>query len=92
MSMDVFQAYVQGYADRLFDQQTIAVQTGYWAAYYTNSKHPKSVNRIIEGLQKEHNKQKKRPKTHVERPDVDVEAFLAQEEQFKRRLKQAGGG
>lgn len=89
MSFDMVQACIAGYSDSLLDQSMIAVQTGYWAAYYTGAKHPKPVARISEDMIKAHNAKKDAArKAAAPRPDVDVEAFLAMEEQFKARLKQ----
>ena len=85
MSLDVFEAFVSGYSDRLLDSQLLAVQSGYWAAYYTNSKHPKPLKQILESMVMKHVCTLK-PSSSAPKPDVDVEAFLAQEERFKKKL------
>lgn len=80
MSLEVFQACTRGYSDRLFDQQLIAVQQGYWAGYYNRSKKPKSLKQIFEKLVKGRN-----AKTSNVKPDIDVEAFLKTEAKFKNK-------
>lgn len=89
MSLDVFQAYVKGYSDRLLDQQILALQSGYWSAYYAGAKHPKPVHRISEDMIKRHRSQDA-VKASKPRPDVDVDAYLEMEAQFKARLEQQG--
>lgn len=86
MSLDVFQAYVNGYSDRLLDQQILALQTGYWAAYYTG-KHPKSVKDVSEKIMRVHKEQEHKQDKNTPRPEVDVEAFIAQEARFQEALK-----
>ena len=89
MSLDVVQAVIKGYSDALLDQQIIAVQSGYWSAYYSGAKHPKPVNRIAEDMVRRHRQQDAR-KVSTPKPDVDVEAFLEMEAQFKAKLEQQG--
>lgn len=86
MSIDTFNAVTEGYAERLFDLQLLQVHSGYWAAYFTNSKHPQKLDTVLQKLinQKNNNEHKSRQK-HVD--DVDVEAFLAQERAFKEKLE-----
>lgn len=79
MSLDVFGAVVRGYADRLHDQQILAVQSGYWSGYWSNSKHPKSLNQIVDMLTRRSDKET----SHAN--DVDVEAFLERERKFNER-------
>lgn len=81
----MFNAYVRGYGDRLFDQQVLAVQAGYWAGYYIKARHPKSIQSILKAMLNKHRQSDK--KMQAPTPDVDVEAFLAQERQFKERMK-----
>ena len=87
MSLDVFRACVKGYADSLFDKQVLTVQAGYWAAYFANSKHPKSVSNIITDMSRKHQQKQLSNNKNVNKPEVDVEAYLATEEQFFRRLQ-----
>lgn len=86
MSLDTLNAVVEGYSDRVFDLQILQVHSGYWNAYYANSKHPKSVNTIVKQMARsrtDHGKQREHADT------VDVEAFLAREKAFKERLLQS---
>lgn len=84
MSADTYDACVSGYKDRLLDQQILAIQQGYWSAYYMGSKHPKSPDRIAEDMLKE----RVRSATSQSKADIDVEAFLQREADFQRRLKE----
>lgn len=86
----MFQAYVKGYGDRMLDQQIIAIQSGYWSAYYSNAKHPKPVSKITEDMVRRH-KLADVNKLAVPKPDVNVDAFLEMEAQFQARLAQQGG-
>ena len=89
MSLDMVKAVVQGYGDRLLDHQIIALQTGYWSAYYAGAKHPKPVHVIAADMSQRHSKQS-RADTTTTKPDVDVDAFLEMEAQFKAKLEQQG--
>lgn len=82
MSLDVFKACTQGYADRMFDQQILGVCSGYWAGYYGRGKNPKSVKSVVEKMIRKRNKSSE----HSE--EVDVVAFQAMEERFKQKLNQ----
>lgn len=85
MNIDTLNAVIQGYQDRLFDQQCLAVHQGFWAGYYSiRTKRPKPVATILNTLFR--NKMKTQNKsTHAD--EVDVDAFLAMEADFKRRLE-----
>ena len=90
MSLDVFQAVVAGYGDALLDQQILAVQSGYWSAYYAGVKHPKPVSKVVEELINKHQKVKRDAgKVLTPKPDVDVAAFLEMEAAFQSRLAQS---
>ena len=89
MSLDMIQAVIQGYGDALLDQQILALQSGYWSAYYYGSKHPKPVAKIAEDMVKHHKKQDAKT-VSTPKPDVDVEAFLEREAKFKSKLEQRG--
>lgn len=92
MSLDMVQACIFGYMDSVLDQQLVAVQTGFWAAYYSNSKHPKSVQQISESMLTKHARIKDaQNKASTPRPDVDVEAFLEREAKFQAKLRQQAG-
>ena len=80
----MFRAYVAGYADHLFDMQALAVQSGYWAGYYGNAKHPKNPKDILAMMSQKRARQSGKSPGAV--PDVDVEAFLATERRFKERM------
>ena len=84
MSIDVFNAYIEGYGEHMFDYQLLAAHVGYWSGYF-QSKRPKPLETVLDKLIKAHkNPQQK----HVS--EVDVEAFLKQQEEFNRRLIQGG--
>lgn len=89
MSLDMVQAYVKGYGDRMLDNQIIALQAGYWSAYYSGVKHPKPVNKIAEDMVRRH-KLEDAKKLSAPKPDVDVDAYLEMEAQFKSKLEQQG--
>lgn len=80
MTLDVVEALVDGYSDRLIDLQSIAAQTGYWAGYY-QSKRPKKikdvVNSILKSKEYKHTKQQKTATT-----EDDVQKF--QERELRR--------
>lgn len=84
MSLDVFRAYQEGYADHMFDEQLMTVHTGFWAGYYSNSKHPKSVSSILTSLQ---NKRDKVRNGQQHADTVDVDAFLEMEAKFNSMLQ-----
>lgn len=80
-------ACVNGYSDSLFDQTVLSVQSGYWAAYYTNAKHPKPLKMVIADMLRRKDQARQTNTKQVVKPEVDVEAFLATEEAFLKRLK-----
>lgn len=82
MSLDQFNACVDGYSIRLLDQQKLAAQQGYWTGYYSRTAHPKSLQSVINKIGQSQDK----PQKHV--AEVDVEEFLRREAQFKKN----GGG
>lgn len=82
MNLDMFNAVVEGYEDRVFDQQLLEVHGGFWSGYYMGAKRPKPLKTIIEKMVKQKNK----PVTkHADA--VDVEAYKSMEEQFNFRKK-----
>lgn len=85
----MLRAVIKGYEDRILDNQIIAVQAGYWSAYYMGSKHPKPTHKIAEDMLNKHN-QKDASKISRPKPEVDVNSFLEREAQFKARLEQQG--
>lgn len=90
MSLDVFQACVKGYTDHIFDMQLVGVQQGYWAGYYSSAKKPKPLKTIIDKLFKAHVRGVQHSQA-TEKPDVDVDAFLAMEAQFNARRSEYNG-
>ena len=89
MSLDVFQAVVRGYSDRLLDMQILSMQSGYWAAYYVMSKHPKMPKDVAAGMLRAHKKSEDRQQNvavSTPAPAVDVDSFLAREARFKAKL------
>lgn len=82
MSLDQFNACVDGYSTRLLDQQKLAAQQGYWSGYYSRATHPKPLQSVINKMDQSQSK----PQKHV--AEVDVEEFLRREAQFKKN----GGG
>lgn len=80
MSLDTFNACIEGYEDKLFDIQLTAVHSGFWSGYYTNSRHPKPVKHMIETLIRARNKS---PQQHAD--EVDVEEFQRREAAFLQR-------
>lgn len=75
-----FNATLSGYESHLLDLRAIAVEQGYYAAYYSNVKHSKSVDKIIKSMMR-----KKSDKT----PDINVAAFKVLEQNFKEMGKVA---
>ena len=82
LNLDTLNAYLEGYNDRITDYQMLSVTSGYWSAYYSNSKHPKPVEHIIRKLCSRDSKVNRKHSN-----EVDVEAFLRTEERFKNRLR-----
>ncbi len=85
MSLDQFNACVDGYSTRLLDQQKLAVQQGYWSGYYSRATHPKSLQSVINKMDQSQG----RIQQHV--AEVDVEEFLRREAQFNRRVGESNG-
>ena len=50
-TLDVFNALVKGYNDRIIDFQALTAQIGYWSAYY-QSKRPKKLDTIVSQILK----------------------------------------
>lgn len=77
MNIPMFQAYIDGYQEHLFDLQCLAVHQGYWAGYY-QSRKPKSANTVIERMIRDHKKETLRhgPKIEKPKPDVDLNRIM----------------
>ena len=82
MNLEVLGAVVQGYSDRIQDQELLSIQSGYWSGYWSNSKHPKTLGQIIDMATRKRDTVNSK-KEHAE--DVDVEAFLERERKFNER-------
>lgn len=84
MSMETFQACLKGYTDRMFDQQVIGLQNGYWAGYYSNPnvKKPKPLKTMLKMLLQGKEKAT-RKQAHTD--EVDVDAFLQMERAFQEK-------
>lgn len=87
MSLSTFQAVVEGYQEHLFDLKCLTVYAGYWAGYYSNTKHPSGIGSILQKLFNEHRASKEAKNKNSERPEVDVEKFLQRERNFKARMQ-----
>lgn len=85
MSLEVLNAYLEGYSDHLFNLQLLSIQQGYWAGYFTRAKRAKPLKKIIDELVR--GRTKKAPKRLEDKPNVDVEAFLKAEREFNKKLK-----
>jgi len=86
MTLEQFRAVIRGYEDHLFDLECLAVHTGYWAGYYSNTKRPKTLKSVLEILYKNHlqSKNRKQASTKVDKPEVDVDQFLKREARFNQ--------
>ena len=83
MNLEVLGAVVQGYSDRIQDQELLSIQSGYWSGYWSNNnKHPKTLGQIIDMVTRKRDTVNSK-KEHAE--DVDVEAFLERERKFNER-------
>lgn len=76
------QAAILGYQNHLIDLRCVAVEQGYYAAYYANAKRATPVQKIIERILKgkqnsEHNS------NHKSAPNPNIAAFQALEQIFK---------
>lgn len=68
-------ACIKGYKQVTKDQEVLAVMSGYYAAYFSKSKHPKSLQKVIDSIYAP-----KRQQQHMN--TIDVEAFLKREKAF----------
>ena len=88
MNLDQFMSMVEGYGERLIDQQIISVHSGFWAGYYSGmSKHKKPVKVVLEKIE---NARYKKKETGTRAPDVDVASFLERERKFKEAQDKKG--
>lgn len=79
LDLDLWQvyAYLDGYKVHMRDISALPVATGYWAAYYVGTKHPKKPDEIL-------NASKKTPQERQAITQEDIRIF---EEREKRRLR-----
>lgn len=96
MNIPMLQAFIDGYQERLFDLQCLAVHQGYWAGYY-QSRKPKSANSVIERMIRDHKKEARGhgPRVEKPKPEVDLDrirrldakraAFLAKKKGQQRK-------
>lgn len=89
MNIDMLQAYVEGYQERLFDEKCLAVQQGYWAGYF-RSKRPRPLGDVLSKLDQEHQKMvknKHKKGKNVPKPEVDMDRFLRLEQKRMQYLE-----
>lgn len=87
----MFQAYVDGYQEHLFDMECLAVHNGYWAGYY-QSRKPKAVSAVLDKMIREHTKAKKLGKSkNVPKPEVNMELFMQREQRRMAYLARKKG-
>ena len=87
MSLPMFQAVLEGYQEHLFDLKCLTVYAGYWAGYYGNTKRPTPVKDILKKLFDAHRRSKRKASKDYVKPEVDVDAFLQRERNFKARMQ-----
>jgi hypothetical protein len=83
----MFKAVVQGYSDHIFDLQLVAVHQGYWSGYYSRSKKPKSLESILKKMLQGKEKGQGKISRQKKAEEVDVETFLAREQQRLSQMK-----
>lgn len=84
MSLDTFNAVLEGYNDRVCDWDLLSAKAGFWSGYYSNSKRPKPLDHILKHIRDGYKGTKSKKRKHAD--SVDVEAFLQQEAEFQARL------
>lgn len=89
MNLNTLNAVILGYQDRLFDSQCLAVHQGFWSGYYSiRTQRPKPVRTILQTMI---NKRFEPVQKREHASDVDVDAYLAMEADFKRRWEEQNG-
>lgn len=89
MNMPQLIAWMRGYDDYLFDLKCLTVHIGYWAGYYNNAKHPKSLSSILRDLNDEYLGQKEI--VCDSKASDDIEANVEQFKQREQRFAQFRG-
>lgn len=87
MSLDMFRAVIQGYSDRVFDLQILAVQQGYWAGYYSRAKKPKSLESILNKMHRANEKHRNKSQVAQDISEVDVATFIAREQKRLSKIQ-----
>lgn len=91
MSLEQFSAVLAGYNDKRVDDQIVAVMSGYYSGYYSNSKRAKKPNEIINKLTAQHKREtstryKKRKRKHTyDDVGAGIQEFQRREAAFKLR-------
>lgn len=80
LNLGQVQAVLCGYSDRFTDQICVAVWSGYYAAYYGNSKHAKKPSEVVKKIQSMNSK------SHTKERD-DTDMHFAMEQFAQRDLK-----
>lgn len=85
LSFEQVTAVIVGYGERLIDEESHAVLSGYYSGYYMGSKHPKSPGKVIQKLIKSKDKlDKKRNIKLIPKEDPDIERFKELDSKFAR--------
>lgn len=88
LDLEQVKCVVAGYSDRLIDLEVSAIVGGYYGAYYSNSKHPKKLNSVIQKIMQGHQKKQNQARGKKKRADdPDVEQFLRREAIRLRQIK-----
>ena len=86
-TFDDFDAMTAGHDEVIHESEELAVLTGYWAGYYSGMGRKKPVKTILAQMEKARN-----GGSGNRAPDVDVDAFLAQERRFKEAQAELKAG
>lgn len=76
-------SYMKGYKRRMLQVSSHALYSGYWAAYYSSSKRPRSPKLMLEKMQQQ--MERDEAGTNLEAPDV--ETFMRRENARIQKLK-----
>ena len=81
-----FVACVRGFFDRQMDRFSDSVSTGFYAAYYNNTKHAKSPSAVVEKVKSLGEQKIKKLTNSGTDADMDEEILLFQHRE-KRRMQ-----
>lgn len=90
LNLGQVQAVISGYSDRIMDWNSLAVWCGYYAAYYSNSKHAKKPTDIIQRNWNEYSKGDSSRGNTTQEVDMDAELELFAQRDL-RFLEMMGG-